>query len=213
VTTRWVALDEVAGRPGTGVTGAHRRGWGQPERELRLAPSGADLAGTVTVLGAPSQSVTQPLLLVLDPFVGTWLMGAWPFVLMPFGDWERGRWDDPTPARAASAYVGRWLTPNHVRLDGDWAPLQPGARTGDQLVVQFAAIASTTPIASTIPIASTTLRATAAGLEGTLVDLRVLNPRRPRVRRIPRNLGGHPQLPSVLDSGPVLWTRAPDGLG
>lgn len=197
VTTRWVALDEIAGAPSNGVTGAHRRGWGVPEREVSLKPSAGDLTGTVTVVGSPARPVT----LALDPFVGTWLMGEWPFVLMPFGAWERGRSDDPAPAPAVSEYVGRWLTPNHVRLDGEWESLQPGARSGDQLVVQFGAVASTT------------LSATAAGLEGTLVDLRVFIPGFRPGRPTRPNLGGHTQLASVLDSGSVLWTRASDGLG
>jgi beta-glucosidase len=200
-TTRWVALDELAGAPSTGVSGAHRRGWGVPERELSLAPSGGDLTGTIRVLGSTAAPASQPVTLTLDPFVGTWLTGEWPFVLLPFGDWERGRWDDPAPAAAASTYVGRWLTPNHPRLDGDWAVVHPGVRTGNQLAVQFGAVATTT------------LSPTAAGLEGTLVDLRVFIPGFRPGRPTRPNLGGHPQLASVLDSGPVLWTRAPDGLG
>jgi Glycosyl hydrolase family 1 len=129
MTTKWVALDQLSGRPDTDVWGAHRRGWGFAEREFALSPNGQDLVGSISPLGSPSQPVT----LTRDAFVGTWLGGPWPMVLLPFGLWEKGRPDEPvSPVQPSTPYIGRWLSPSHPKLDGTWLWLKasPGIATG-----------------------------------------------------------------------------------
>lgn len=181
-TSRWTALDEIAGRPAIGVAGAHRRAWGTPEREISLTPSGADLAGTITVIGGS----TSPVTLTRDPWVGTWLGGPWPVILLPLGEWEKGRPDEATaPEQPPTPYVGRWLNPSQV-LDGSWVTVKALTLAGGVLELDLG------------HNLHATLTAAGGTLDGTVTQSR-------------RVLGGHPHAP-VPPSTPAHWIRADDDL-
>jgi beta-glucosidase/6-phospho-beta-glucosidase/beta-galactosidase len=184
-TTRWVALEELSGSLANGIAGAHRRGWGIPEREIHFTSTGSDLDGTVTILGSAQQNAR----LTLDPFVGTWLGGPWPIVIHSFGAFEKATPTETTaPGQPASPYVGRWLEPYHPKLDGQWRSLEVLAAVGGAIELRFSGFA--------VAVVS----ANGGMLTGLL--------------RRPQPPPGIPlsTIPFTVPVGAATWMRAPDDL-